>query len=548
MRTFAEQKIDFRNSSQKDWHKAREVSSLQIADQINNSDNHTMLQRKANCACGGGCPSCQTQSILPVSQTKDASEIEADRIAEKVMRATDFQPPAKPLSESIAPPVQTKSDGSGNSIDSKLSNKITSSQGGGNSLDDGAKMFMESRFGADFSRVKIHTDSNAVQMNRELNAKAFTFGNDIYFNQEQYKPSSANGRYLLAHELTHVLQQNKLIGRKMIQRAETDTSVGCAALTDTKSDVNTYVNTELAALRPASAAAMTSGIASSIGSNMVSSPGRSVIEGWAAGLLAPKAYQPVPSVTKYSGVNYRLWSNPIFPILNPTMKVNGICIGSDKLGHFFQQGHEYYVESHRSGGSVSTAVAGGQGQEAGGYGLVTTGVYSNADLEANRKGLDFYNDLSADPNMTFDIANYINSNWDEVNNPNYYESSVGPIVWRNLLTGTWSGVFEDPVAAVSKPITASLTVGPRSNTTITGTFSHSGGSGTLTGTITHNTTAPAGASAGTTAITGVTIGYDWISGINSGKGTWSNVRENELHGTYGFGTSNSNGGRWDMSK
>jgi hypothetical protein len=230
------------------------------------------------------------------------------------------------------------------------------------------------------------------------------------------------------------------------------------------------------------------------------------------------------------------------------MKINGICIGSDKLGHFFQQGHEYYQESHRTGGSVASAVAGGQAQESGGYGLATTGVFSNADLEANRKGLDFYNDLAATPGMTFDIANYINTNWSEVNNPNFYESSTGQIVWRNLLTGSWTGYFEDPVAAISRQITVTLTVDPANNTAVRGSFAHNAGTGTLTGTVTHNTVTPPAAGSVTTAISGVTINYDWISGLNFGKGIWNNNRENALTGTWGNGTSRTNGGRWDISK
>ena len=66
---------------------------------------------------------------------------------------------------------------------------------------------MESGFGADFSDVRIHKDTNAVQMSEELNAHAFTHGSDIYFNQSQYKPETTEGKALLAHELTHTIQQ-----------------------------------------------------------------------------------------------------------------------------------------------------------------------------------------------------------------------------------------------------------------------------------------------------------------------------------------------------
>jgi hypothetical protein len=68
---------------------------------------------------------------------------------------------------------------------------------------------MESRFGADFSNVRVHTDSDTAQMAKDLNAAAFTHGRDIYFAEGKYNPSMNSGQKLLAHELTHVLQQNK---------------------------------------------------------------------------------------------------------------------------------------------------------------------------------------------------------------------------------------------------------------------------------------------------------------------------------------------------
>jgi hypothetical protein len=77
---------------------------------------------------------------------------------------------------------------------------------------------MESRFGADFSNVKIHTGNEPEQLNRSLNAKAFTVSNNIYFNTGQYQPETDGGKHLLAHELTHVVQQGNAVQRKIIQR------------------------------------------------------------------------------------------------------------------------------------------------------------------------------------------------------------------------------------------------------------------------------------------------------------------------------------------
>ncbi len=86
-------------------------------------------------------------------------------------------------------------------------NRLNASKGGGSSLPDATRAQMESGIGADFSSVRIHTDSNAAQMNQQINARAFTHGGDVYFNQGQYQPQSRSGQHLIAHELTHTLQQ-----------------------------------------------------------------------------------------------------------------------------------------------------------------------------------------------------------------------------------------------------------------------------------------------------------------------------------------------------
>lgn len=164
------------------------------------------------------------QCKLTVGAPGDKYEQEADAVADKVMRMPEQnfvqrkcdhceeeekkQVQRKPLAENITPIIQAKSDG-GVTLSNSISNKISSSQGSGSRMDSHTQSFMSSRFGSDFSQVKIHTDGEAVQMNRELNAKAFTTGNDIYFNEGQYQPNSESGKHLLAHELTHTVQQQE---------------------------------------------------------------------------------------------------------------------------------------------------------------------------------------------------------------------------------------------------------------------------------------------------------------------------------------------------
>jgi len=88
-----------------------------------------------------------------------------------------------------------------------LEAQIDTTRGSGEHLSKEARLPMEQAFGADFSDVRVHTDAEADALNRQLSAKAFTTGQDIFFGQGEYNPGSGSGRELLAHELTHVLQQ-----------------------------------------------------------------------------------------------------------------------------------------------------------------------------------------------------------------------------------------------------------------------------------------------------------------------------------------------------
>lgn len=97
---------------------------------------------------------------------------------------------------------------------SNIESKLNSSKGGGSPLSGKVKTEMESGIGADFSNVRIHNDSNAVQMNKQLGAQAFATGNNIYFNEGKYNPNSKEGKHLLAHELTHTVQQGAAIRKK----------------------------------------------------------------------------------------------------------------------------------------------------------------------------------------------------------------------------------------------------------------------------------------------------------------------------------------------
>jgi len=84
---------------------------------------------------------------------------------------------------------------------------IDTARGSGHGMDHSTRTRMETAFGADFSGVRIHTDARSDGLNRSLSARAFTTGHDVFFRQGEYSPGTSSGRELLAHELTHVVQQ-----------------------------------------------------------------------------------------------------------------------------------------------------------------------------------------------------------------------------------------------------------------------------------------------------------------------------------------------------
>ncbi|MGK7896677.1 MAG: DUF4157 domain-containing protein [Xenococcus sp. (in: cyanobacteria)] len=94
-------------------------------------------------------------------------------------------------------------------ISANLESRIQSQRGGGQPLPESTRNFFEPRVGTNFSGVRVHTDAEANSLSRKINARAFTVGRDIFVGSEQYNPYSSAGRHLLAHELTHVVQQEK---------------------------------------------------------------------------------------------------------------------------------------------------------------------------------------------------------------------------------------------------------------------------------------------------------------------------------------------------
>jgi hypothetical protein len=222
-----------------------------IQRQITEEENEEQLKEGAS-----------IQTKLEIGRPDDKYENEADRVADHVMRMPDDQSlqgqdddeliQTKPVRDKITPKVQRDTDiesleevENDETLQAKenqtkpemssknLSRRIKSLNNEGQPLPESERAFFEPRFGADFSKVRIHDNAQAAETARSINAKAFTTKNNIVFNANQYAPKSEKGRTLLAHELTHVIQQNDKISphrqkvdqkcvQPMIQKAKED--------------------------------------------------------------------------------------------------------------------------------------------------------------------------------------------------------------------------------------------------------------------------------------------------------------------------------------
>jgi hypothetical protein len=138
------------------------------------------------------------QPKLAVSAPGDIFEQEAARVADTVMRAPDLGAP-RAAREGL--------DAHGARLEPETGARIQAMRGDGRALTPSERGFMEPRFGADFGAIRIHTNQEADAHSRALHARAFTLGSDIYFRAGEYQPGQAEGRRLLAHELTHTIQQ-----------------------------------------------------------------------------------------------------------------------------------------------------------------------------------------------------------------------------------------------------------------------------------------------------------------------------------------------------
>lgn len=202
-------------------------------------DSNVQLQRAAGLGHGLALPGgAMLQTQLTLGPADDSYEREADSVAKdvvqqisspqvdgegvmakRVQREDDLEEDVvapkrvqrmEELDEEMVETKRVQRDAmtDGGAISSDIESSIEGARGGGAGLDEGTRSSMEGAFNADFSSVKVHTDSASDSLNQSLQSKAFTTGQDIFFRQGEFSPQSSGGQELLAHELTHVVQQN----------------------------------------------------------------------------------------------------------------------------------------------------------------------------------------------------------------------------------------------------------------------------------------------------------------------------------------------------
>ena len=180
------------------------------------------IQLQRQCVCGGSsgltgsCPECETKKLvgqplqtkLRINEPGDEYEQEADRVADQVMKMPEPASEMDTSKNSGSALVQRNvgANDAGPAAAPAIVQDVLSSPG--EPLNAETRAFFEPRFGHDFSRVRVHNDRHAAASARAVNALAYTVGADVSFGAGQYRVNSTQGRRLLAHELTHVVQQS----------------------------------------------------------------------------------------------------------------------------------------------------------------------------------------------------------------------------------------------------------------------------------------------------------------------------------------------------
>ena len=169
------------------------------------------------------------QAKLRVGLAGDRYEREADQVADEVMRdvgagALAHEDDVRVRRSSVNGVVGRE----GGPLDSRTEAAVARNQGQGASLPESVRTSMETAFGADFGAVRVHTGAAADDLNRSMQSRAFTVGSNIFFARGEYQPGRLSGKHLLAHELTHTVQQGATGHGDSVRRAPDTARHGCS--------------------------------------------------------------------------------------------------------------------------------------------------------------------------------------------------------------------------------------------------------------------------------------------------------------------------------
>ena len=189
---------------------------------------------QADRAPGGRSLAMFAQGGPVVAPTTDPREAEADHFADTVTGQTTSQSAKHaPVSTGAPNDIQRKNGGV-DSTNAPATNEafgqtLNQQKGQGQALPQNLRQEVEEKSGSQLGDVRLHTDAQAANLAQGVNAKAFTYGQDIYFNQGQYRPESKEGMHLLSHELKHTQQSSSAIHRVKLREYADESSSAFAA-------------------------------------------------------------------------------------------------------------------------------------------------------------------------------------------------------------------------------------------------------------------------------------------------------------------------------
>jgi hypothetical protein len=500
-------------------------------------NGHRFLQRK--CACGGSaslsgqCADCDKQKLLGIQTTlavgdpDDAYEREADRVAQQVVSGRPGHVGGiAPLAiRSYAPPPNQATGTAPASVDAVLASP-------GRPLDPALRQDMEGRFGHDFSRVRVHTGSEADRSTRDLSAHAYTLGRDIVFGQGRFAPETSDGRHLLAHELTHVVQQSQgghhagghvQRGGKKSPTTKPHSCGGwtCAPSGDCPNPDGKPAPSTTASTSWSLTANLDLDVLTADEITSSSEVGHAFVE------------FNESNGDRYTYGHYHNKSRSPDPVFHPQVpgctahpdQTHSGCIDMriafslsqadyknalDLAKAWCVAGQPYHILTNNCTTFVDNVVKAAGKTLPGSRGSVGHGAYQ-AD----------------NPNTLFDA----------------HLSQSDNATWRQRVNGDFNGHYDAAGKSVSF---TKFELKTDEKFAVAGKYSYVGSSGdtvegTLDGRLTFNV------DAATKAVTAM-VKFDWIEPGGSGKGVWTVSTAGDLKGDWGRGAAESGAGRWELSK